>query len=80
MLDGNAIAGTLEDIFGQDMTEATSTCAGCGSSARLAETVVYLRAPGTVVRCRHCDSVLAVVVQRAARYCIDLRGVSALRT
>ncbi len=79
MLDGNAIAGTLEVIFGEDMTTATSTCAGCGGTGPLAEAAVYLRAPGVVVRCRDCGAVLAVVIERRARYCIDLRGVSALR-
>ena len=34
MLDGNAIAGTLDDIFGGDMTLAVSTCSGCGRDAR----------------------------------------------
>jgi hypothetical protein len=80
MLDGNAIAGTLEEIFAADMTQAVLTCAGCGRSGPLAETAVYLRAPGVVVRCRGCDAVLAVVAERRARYCVDLRGVSALET
>jgi uncharacterized protein DUF6510 len=80
MLDGNAIAGTLEHIFGNDMTRATATCAACDATGALAETAVYLRAPGVVVRCRHCEAVLAVVVERRSRYCVDFRGVSALRT
>lgn len=78
MLDGNAIAGTLEDIFGADMTVAAATCAGCGARGPLAETAVYLRGPGIVVRCRRCQAVLAVVVERRSRYCVDLRGISAL--
>jgi Family of unknown function (DUF6510) len=78
MLDGNAIAGTLEDIFGEDMTMTTARCGGCGRTGPIAETGVYLRAPGVVVRCRSCDTVLVVVTQRRATYCIDLRGVSAL--
>jgi len=80
MLDGNAIAGTLEEIFGAEMTTAVSTCVGCGRSGPLAETAVYLRAPGVVVRCRQCDAVLAVMVERHGRYCVDLSGVSALTT
>jgi hypothetical protein len=62
------------------MTGAVTTCAGCGMSGPLAETAVYLRAPGVVVRCRHCDTVLAVMVERRGRHCIDLGGVSALHT
>jgi hypothetical protein len=75
VLDGNAIAGILEDIFGEDMTTTTATCSGCGRSGPLAETAVYVRAPGVVVRCRHCDTVLAVVVEGRATYCVDLTGI-----
>lgn len=78
MLDGNAIAGTLADVFGTDMTMTSTTCAGCGARGPLAETAVYLRAPGVVVRCRRCELVLAVVVERRGRYCIDLRGIASL--
>lgn len=78
MLDGNAIAGTLADIFGSDMTLAVAICARCGSRGPLAETAVYLRGADVVVRCRHCDAVLAVVIERRGIYCIDLSGLSSL--
>ena len=78
MLDGNAIAGTLAAVFGADMTLAVSTCGGCGARGPLAETAVYRHAPGLVVRCRSCDSVLVVVVERDGRYCVDVRGVARL--
>ena len=42
-LDGNAIAGELFDIFGEEMTTATATCAGCGSTRPLGELAVYLQ-------------------------------------
>jgi len=77
-LDGNAIAGLLHDVFGAEMTTAVGTCATCGASAPMAETVVYLRAPGTVVRCRTCTAVLMVVVQRGEQHCVSLAGVSSL--
>lgn len=78
MLDGNAIAGTLVDVFGTEMTAATGECANCGKRGPLAETAVYLRLPGIVVRCRVCDSVLAVLVERRGVYCVDLRGLAVL--
>jgi class 3 adenylate cyclase len=53
-LDGNAIAGTLVDVFGAEMTIASCVCAGCGARFLMAESEVYQRAPGTVVRCRSC--------------------------
>ena len=60
-LDGNAIGGLLNEIFGTEMTDAVGTCGTCGATGQVAETVVYLRAPGTVVRCRTCTAVLMVV-------------------
>jgi Family of unknown function (DUF6510) len=77
-LDGNAIAGLLFEIFGAEMTTATGTCANCGRRAEVAELVVYLRAPGTVARCRSCGSVLMVVVTVGEINCVDLRGLAGL--
>ena len=61
-LDGNAIAGPLFEHFGTEMTTMLGTCAHCGTRAQVAELVVYMRAPGTVVRCRHCGNVVMVLV------------------
>ena len=77
-LDGNAIAGTLEEVFGADLTTATGVCVACGAAAVVAELAVYVRAPGTVVRCRSCGGVLMVLVTVRGRTCVDLRGLSAL--
>jgi hypothetical protein len=77
-LDGNAIAGQLVEVFGAEMTTATGVCASCGASGVVAELVVYLQAPGTVVRCRGCDSVLMVLVTARGVTCVDLRGLRQL--
>ena len=77
-LDGNAIAGLMVEVFGAEMTTATGTCDHCGSTAQMAELVVYLQAPGTVARCRSCGSVLLVVVQARGVSCVDLRGLARL--
>ena len=77
-LDGNAIAGLLLDVFGTEMTTASGVCASCGARAQLAELEVYLRAPGTVVRCRSCESVLMVLVEVRGITCVDLRGLASL--
>jgi hypothetical protein len=77
-LDGNAIGGLLNEIFGAEMTDAIGTCGTCGATGPVAETVVFLRAPGTVVRCRVCTAVLMVVVQRDQVNCVDLLGLAAL--
>lgn len=77
-LDGNAIAGTLIVVFGTEMTTATGTCADCGMHTLVGEFDVYLRAPGTVVRCRHCGGVVMVLVEAHGVMCVDLRGLEAL--
>jgi hypothetical protein len=77
-LDGNAIAGLLLDVFGAEMTTATGICATCGARGQVGELVVYVRAPGTVVRCRICRSVLMVFVTVREITCVDLRGLAEL--
>jgi Family of unknown function (DUF6510) len=77
-LDGNAIGGLLLDVFGADLTDALATCANCGAVAPVAETVVYLRAPGTVVRCRTCTAILIVISQVRGINCVDLTGLTSL--
>jgi hypothetical protein len=75
-LDGNAIAGLLHDVFGAEMTTATGACGSCGATSVVAELTVYMRAPGTVVRCRSCESVLMVFVERREVVCVDLGGLA----
>jgi hypothetical protein len=77
-LDGNAIGGLLYTVFGTEMTNAMCTCATCGACWRVAESVVFLQAPGTVMRCRSCGAVLMVFVQRDEVNCVDLLGVRTL--
>ncbi len=62
-LDGNAIGGVLLEVFGREMTAASGACRSCGAIAKIAELVVFTRAPGTVVRCRSCGNVVIVLVE-----------------
>jgi hypothetical protein len=77
-LDGNAIAGQLYDVFGAEITMAMGVCGNCGARAHMAELEVYLRAPGTVGRCRRCKAVLVVVVTVREVACVDLSGLASL--
>jgi len=70
-LDGNAIAGPLFEHFGAEMTTTIGRRAHCGTRAQVAELVVYMRAPGTVVRCRHCGNVDMVLVQIRGELRVD---------
>src|SRR4051812_48515518 len=77
-LDGNAIAGTLVAVFDTELTTATSACASCGRRSLVGELAVYLRGPGTVVRCRHCAAAAMVIVEAHGVTCVDLRGLDEL--
>lgn len=78
-IDGNAVAGAFADLLGFDVTTATLTCADCGHVAAFAESHVYHRAPGIVVRCPACDHVLARLVQTPTDAWLDLRGAQSWR-
>jgi ribosomal protein S27E len=78
-LDGNAVAGAFTDLLGFDVTTARLTCADCGRVAAFAESHVYQRAPGIVVRCPACDQVLARLVQTPTDVWLDLRGAQSWR-
>ncbi len=76
-LDGNAAAGALAAAFGTDMTTARGVCGGCGAGFVLAEVAVFI-GPATVLRCRACGAVLAMLLERRGLVCVDLQGLRAL--
>ena len=63
MVDGNALAGELSEVFSQEMTMARVACGGCGAVEQLGADHAYIQAPGMVLRCRHCDQVLLVMTR-----------------
>ena len=77
MLDGNAIAGLLREVFAVEMTTATGTCAGCGTAGAVGAVHVY-RGAGIVLRCPHCNNVLAKIVKNDSEVWIDFRGTRTL--
>ena len=77
MLDGNAVAGLLQEVFGADMTSAIGSCARCGATEPVGASHVYLGA-GIVLRCPHCDNTLAAIVTDEGRTWISLQGIRAL--
>jgi hypothetical protein len=74
VLDGNAMAGMLREIFAVDITAAVTTCAGCGRAGAVAALRIYTPAPGLVARCPHCDDVVLRVVRGPDSAWLDLRG------
>jgi hypothetical protein len=78
-VDGNAAAGDFADVLGFDVTTARLTCAECGRIAAFAETHVYRRAPGIVVRCPKCEHVLARLTQSPTDVWLELQGAQSWR-
>ena len=77
-LDGNAAAGTLQEIFPFEMTLVQATCMGCGTTNVIGALAVYKHGMGTVVRCPSCDTVLIRVAEAKGRYWLDMRGLRVL--
>jgi Zn finger protein HypA/HybF involved in hydrogenase expression len=79
MLDGNAVAGILVEIFGVEMTASPTECASCGREGELATLLAFTQAPGIVLRCPACESVMIRIVQTPDALYLDLRGAMYLR-
>jgi ribosomal protein S27E len=78
VLDGNAAAGVLDEVFRFEATTTVVTCAGCGASGPLGAAVVYLSDMGTVVRCAQCSAVLIRCAELRDRVVVDLRGAATI--
>jgi Family of unknown function (DUF6510) len=78
-VDGNAVLGAFSLALGTDLSEGSLECAGCGSSHAIAQTRVYLRCPGMVLRCPECGGVEVVIVEIDHRLNVTLSGILALR-
>jgi hypothetical protein len=65
-VDGNAVGGRLMDAFGREMTDMRGCCAACGAVNALGALIAYTHAPGDVLRCPVCESVVLVAVAMPA--------------
>jgi uncharacterized protein DUF6510 len=78
-LDGNALAGLFESLFGGDMTAVPGRCSHCHTVNMVGAMRAYMGGPGAVLRCPACDEVvLRVVVIEGSTY-VDARGAAYLR-
>jgi Family of unknown function (DUF6510) len=77
-LDGNAMGGPLGELFAFEITAARGRCDNCGTIAAFGAAHVYAAplAPGSVVRCSTCESVLAVVVDADGRIRVGMQGLT----
>jgi Family of unknown function (DUF6510) len=72
-LDGNAIAGMLEQALGADATLAPRSCQSCGAVRAIGAHRLY-RGAGLALRCPVCADVAARVAVLPGRYVVLLAG------
>ena len=77
VLDGNAAAGLLAQIFVPEMTTAVLTCIHCGGERPLGAARLY-EAAGFVLRCSACSGVLMRVIDGEGRMFMELTGLRRL--
>ena len=74
MLDANATAGVLHEIFGLEMTAEPTECANCGREAEMGTLLAFTQGPGIVLRCSGCENVVLRIVQTPDATYLDARG------
>ena len=79
MLDANATAGLLYEIFGTEMTASPTECANCGNEGEIGELLAFTHGPGIILRCSTCEHVVLRIVQAADEIILDARGAVYLR-
>lgn len=79
MVDGNAVAGELQQIFGRDMTMTVARCAGCSRDAEIGALMAFTRGPGVVLRCPACQMAIARIVETPTAIYLEARGAAFLR-
>jgi predicted RNA-binding Zn-ribbon protein involved in translation (DUF1610 family) len=72
-LDGNALAGMLQEAFGSDVTAEPRRCQSCGEVHMIGEHRMYFGA-GRVLRCPHCGDVALRVGMLPDRYMFVFAG------
>jgi hypothetical protein len=79
MLDGNAVAGLLREVFALEMTASPTKCAHCGAVGALGTLLAFTQAPGVVLRCPACEQVMLRFVETTDAIYLDARGATYLR-
>jgi len=79
VLDGNAAAGRLQEIFALEITSAQIQCESCGSVGAVGSLRLYAAPMGAVLRCAHCDDVLVRAVDTPHGRWLEMKGARYLR-
>jgi hypothetical protein len=78
MLDGNAAAGLLQEMFAVEMTACPTACAWCGQHGQIGMLLAFAHAPGIVLRCPNCKNVMMRIVETNETIYFEASGVAFL--
>ncbi len=78
-LDGNAVGGLLDEVFGREMTNSPCQCAHCGAVGAIATLTAFIHAPGLVLRCPKCEEIVLRLVRMPEVFRLDARGAAYLQ-
>ncbi|HET9901693.1 MAG TPA: DUF6510 family protein [Actinomycetes bacterium] len=76
MLDGNAAAGPLAELFAIELTTIMMTCTACSSTTPMGAHMLYADAPALVLRCPSCSAVVLRYSNNRDRLRLDISGVA----
>ena len=79
VLDGNAAAGLLQEIFVRDITTAQIQCESCDSTGAVGSLRLYAAPMGAVLRCTHCNSIVMRAAHTPHGRWLDMTGARCLR-
>ena len=79
VLDGNAVAGLLYEVFSAEMTASPAECGHCGYLGEIGTLLAFIHAPGYVLRCPGCKNVILRIVETPEAYFLDARGAAFIR-
>jgi hypothetical protein len=79
MVDGNAVAVELQQIFGRDMTMAVTRCGSCAADSAVGALLAFVRGPGAVLRCPACQATIVRIVETPAAFYVEARGAAYMR-
>jgi hypothetical protein len=76
MVDGNAVAGDMAELFGLEMTAVMHRCVHCGNVGAMGTLLAWTQGPGVVLRCCICHEVVVRIVRMPTRTLIDVSGAA----
>ena len=78
MLDGNALAGLLHELFEAEMTVAPVECATCGRYGEMGSLWAFVESPGYILRCPGCQNIIMRITVTPRQVYVDSRGAAYL--